>query len=770
MYAKQIDGYPRPFAEPVKWPAVKKAPLALPSLISRPDIPSIDKICRDSFHFDVRSNTLRDSALAQQRHELDVFVRNRDRGRARKWRELVRVKQQQAELAAQAALEAEEAEDLLPQRPSKLTIRNKMQKNRRRRRSFVGDRKSIFPDQQRPSILKRRAAAQRDRYDALPAEQRAALERVFSLYDVDESGRLDVEEIRQALLDLGLRGINAAEQRELAAHVASACECIANVDLVEFALDVVNVGRRLILRLRQDTLKKYLDYCGRTWESQLILEQLVEAAKSALPLEMLDEDDESEAQLLLLARLRRSCEKYITSETQIGQIGNFVEELMTIGEIKLRQNSQMQREIKDKHDLSEEQFVRYRNELIALDAMFCGVDHDKSGFLDADEVMELFSELGVVPASSTDHRRVMAIVSSYGQASFSVFLDIVKAIRDISEDQLDPDTEKIFENIKQSNVPACLGLFAEKPTLHEDRELLPVRALHQLLQDLGVIESAEYDLKGLLNLPNEMRTQPFREYMHRRGNDALLLVLQDMDPDGMESFPHSQVRRIVQMARERRRQRKLTHETAVARYYKFSPGEVADVRAVFRQFDTDYGGCLDRDEVQKAMSILRVTFKRESYFDAAFRALDEDQSGQLDFCEFMRMVRMFTANLSEFCANCHNRFKVDSSFCRKCGEKRPGERVPADLSKQVPFGDTPITMLAELNPFHLRILVDILEVCPQEESDTLDDVDLLQKAANALMVGTKMLFPQKANVTTVQELLNFAQERVKQRESRYVDE
>ena len=55
--------------------------------------------------------------------------------------------------------------------------------------------------------------AQRARYNALPEEQRAALERVFSLYDADESGQLDVTEMRQALLDLGLRGINAEEQR-----------------------------------------------------------------------------------------------------------------------------------------------------------------------------------------------------------------------------------------------------------------------------------------------------------------------------------------------------------------------------------------------------------------------------------------------------------------------------------------------------------------------------------------------------------------------------
>merc|ERR1719183_2446822 len=112
--------------------------------------------------------------------------------------------------------------------------------------------------------------------------------------------------------------------------------------------------------------------------------------------------------------------------------------------------------------------------------------------------------------------------------------------------------------------------------------------------------------------------------MNCLGRDTLLVVLSDLDPEGTESFTQSQVRRIVQTARERRRQQRLTHEARIGRQYDFEPGELADLRSVFRQFDADFGGFLDRQEVKKAMDVLRVAFKRDTYFDSAFRTLDED--------------------------------------------------------------------------------------------------------------------------------------------------
>jgi Ca2+-binding EF-hand superfamily protein len=762
--------------------------VALPELISRPDIPGISKICRDSFHAAAETSWLREKALAQQRNDLDAFVRKRDRERAKAWRKLVNDQQQQeAEQAAaqhEAEVKAAKAKALAEEKASKRkSVRASLQAFQKRRTlranvrrfSSFGEEANQVDLNRRATIARRRAAAQKDRYDALPAEQRAALEMVFTLYDADKSGKLDVEEIRQALLDLGLRGINAAEQRELATHLRKACEAITQVDLVEFALDVVSVGRRLMLRLRQETLKGHLEVCGRTFESKLVLDQVIEAAKGALPLELLDEDDDSINQQRLLDRLRIACEQYISSaETGIGA---FTEEVMTIGEIKLRQNSDTARKIKERHRLTEDQYARYRNELLALDAMFQSVDVDKSGYLDPEEVMELFSELGVVPLSSTDHRRVMTIIASYGQASFAIFLDLVKAIRDISEDQLDPDTEKLFEGIKEMKIGGGVslgdGLFAEKPaavaSTNEDRDRYPLKAIQNLLQDIKVIECTDHTLEAVWKTPPDDRLVALREHMRRKGRDCLLLVLQDIDTDGSQTFPQAQVRRIIQMARERKRQRRLAHEARVARDLNFDQLELSDVRGVFRQFDTDYGGQLDRTEVQKAMSNLRVSFKRDSYFDAAFRALDEDQSGFLEFCEFIKLVRMFTENLSEYCEKCNTRFRADANFCKKCGEKRPGERIATDLAKKAPFGDTPITMLADLNPLHLRILVDVLKVCTPEESDTLDDPELLQKAANALMVGTKMLFSQKMNVNTVQELLDFAAERARYRDRRYLD-
>merc|ERR1712039_937392 len=61
-----------------------------------------------------------------------------------------------------------------------------------------------------------RARGLKGRFEQLPKEEQDALHGVFELYDVDKSGMLDKDELRKALYEIGLHGINAPERRTLA--------------------------------------------------------------------------------------------------------------------------------------------------------------------------------------------------------------------------------------------------------------------------------------------------------------------------------------------------------------------------------------------------------------------------------------------------------------------------------------------------------------------------------------------------------------------------
>ena len=59
----------------------------------------------------------------------------------------------------------------------------------------------------------------------------------------------------------------------------------------------------------------------------------------------------------------------------------------------------------------------------------------------------------------------------------------------------------------------------------------------------------------------------------------------------------------------------------------------ATLRSDFEQFDTDKNGSIDRAEFASLLDFLGVEFSSKQ-IDVAFQAIDDDQSGNIEFEEF----------------------------------------------------------------------------------------------------------------------------------------
>jgi len=117
-------------------------------------------------------------------------------------------------------------------------------------------------------------------------------------------------------------------------------------------------------------------------------------------------------------------------------------------------------------------------------------------------------------------------------------------------------------------------------------------------------------------------------------------IMQDVDPHGKELFHYPEVRYIVQRMREATRQKLRMLEEKEIKRLNFSKAQVDDFRELFNELDTRQSGWLTENSIDMALQLLEVQMERDVLARIAFRALDQDGSGTIDFLEFLRMLKM----------------------------------------------------------------------------------------------------------------------------------
>lgn len=579
------------------------------------------------------------------------------------------------------------------------------------------------------------------RLEALPEAERSLLCDVFHLHDLDSDGQLSKDEVRHALGELGLQGVNAYERRELA-QICADRYAQGTCDVCEFSADLVPTARRALLKIRRGRLQEGLSTCQRNWEGHYRLEEVFEAAKPCLPIELYEES-ETEPQWFeeVMEELKRHTQAFVFNDNVLA----LTSELMAISEGVQRRVCVKRRQVQQSYGLDWHIFQKFQSELVPLERLFRRLDADSSGYLEPDEVINVLMELGVVPKSSIEQRRITEMLEGLGDPSgasdFPSFLQIVEQVRQISESHADDGWHRAFQGCLFGSSPENRGR-SKRFSVDSFGSLKPTSNLHEAFQ--GSLERAISDKgRASAEVPEEhtITVQQLRRILEDFGIvpadpacprkrdsgiaeyelDPLELVLRDADPKGREEFNFGTTKRVGLRTKEIYRQRAFQYEAKKISDCNFSREELEDLKRAFNSFDLDGSGTLSEKEILKLMNAIGVKFPREVLFRITFCELDTDGGGMLEFSEFVLFAKMHRD---------------------KEGPLKP------EVS--------PVTTLEALERSDLLALLDCLGIQFQAAVAALGHADLVRRASDKLSVDPAASLSSAIGVNTFGELLNMA--------------
>lgn len=511
--------------------------------------------------------------------------------------------------------------------------------------------------------------------------------------------------------------------------------------------------------------------------------RVVEAAKLALPHEFTDVDlHEDEELRALWSGVQKIAEQLKGSEEE--QLIELTSKLQRIAEEYRRGLARRRREVQQEHYVDEETFNAFHSQILQLDKLFRKVDEDQSGELEAPEVELLFKELGVVPQTLLEKRKVLSLLSEATSFDFCDFLKLVSQIRDLYASQNDDCLQRSFAHhaleyacsgksmvrrakhkLQLRNLANSLehsdGSFekkmiedqmVEQMQLQADDESHHVIATPQLLQMLYEVnlipnevisdyaQQQHYIQASQKQAPSQLledqtltvQTESVRRRRLRQSGDetmplalakaSLDEILQDIDPYGRELFTYVQVRIVILRMRELSRQCSQRLEAKEIKKLGFSQSELKDLKALFTELDVRKTGWIGEAELGVAFQALQVKLQREAVRRIAFRYFDFDGNGNLDLFEFLKLFR--TAQREE------GPFK--------------------NLEKTVVF------TLGDMERCDLILLLDAMKV-PLARIDGLSDEALVHEAASLLKIKASSSLPSLCGGATLKTLLKYAE-------------
>mmetsp|Transcript_9491 Transcript_9491/g.30200 ORF Transcript_9491/g.30200 Transcript_9491/m.30200 type:complete len:305 (+) Transcript_9491:214-1128(+) len=126
--------------------------------------------------------------------------------------------------------------------------------------------------------------------------------------------------------------------------------------------------------------------------------------------------------------------------------------------------------------------------------------------------------------------------------------------------------------------------------------------------------------------------------MNRKEQEELAALIQLVDTDGSGFVEFDEFVDLAQRIDQRLRSMRYEEEIEYALSLNFTESQMRDMRLVFISLDVDGSNKLDAHEVKNGLAMMNKQVTTEA-FDAAFKALDADGSGELDFLEFLDFMR-----------------------------------------------------------------------------------------------------------------------------------
>lgn len=482
----------------------------------------------------------------------------------------------------------------------------------------------------------RRQDSRRRAFNLLPKSEVDALERAFLQFDGDRSGHLERREIVDCLRELGLRGSNTAEKRDILKICMEATApappepgegrtprvrilsegrdtqeegsaesaegegddveggaapeegASVRVDFLTFALDVVPRVRQRLAEVHGDALLRQFYEYDKSGSGRLELGQCMQIA-SRLGIDR-----------QLVRRIFVELHGRVDGDVDFDEFRVLIEQARERADRLIREH---ERNIKTNTGISTALFRQFRPDIVNLWELFCRYDVDGSGALGLKEAQQVLRQFGILPRRPKELEYISRIVARAdkdqdGELQFPEFLNLTGQVRQWVLAQ------------KQEEELACFQRY--------DRDgsgTLSVEELSLLLCDLGINPKTRKEQEEL----------------------ASLLRCVDADGSGLVDFKEFQV--LSQRIEERLRSMRYQEEVEYALKCGFSEAQLFDLRWVFDALDSDGSEHLDAAEIRSGLAMMRKQVSQDA-FESAFRALDQDGSGELDFLEFLDFMRL----------------------------------------------------------------------------------------------------------------------------------
>lgn len=462
--------------------------------------------------------------------------------------------------------------------------------------------------------LQKHKEQKKKRFEALPPKERKHIEEAFEKFDLDNSGELDKDEVVQCLKEFGLSGMTGEETRAIIEVCSDASQDdqnplrmftdddqVVSVGLHDLALTVIPRVRNKLRQMRSHFLFRTFRMYDNDEKGTISMDDCHRLAEElGIDVSIFDECFQAEEEEEEGEEGEPGQEKVKKTTISFEQ---FQSVTFSAREKATREARQKERQIQVKCDLDEKLFQEFREDLTVLHDLFQRFDYSKNGSLDMLEVVFMIKDFGLLPKDAKERQYVLDTLETLdadgsGDFNFAEFLHVVHHIRNYSMSQVRDELQMMFE--------------------HYDRDYsgeLSISELSVLLCTLGLVPHTRREQEEL----------------------AVLIHLVDADGSGLIDFGEFQV--LCQRIKENISRIRYESELEVVKDKGFDDEEIHDIRFAFDKLDTSLNGAIDKNEAKSAVGMTGIHVSID-LFEEAYKQLDVDHSGELNFVEFSELMRL----------------------------------------------------------------------------------------------------------------------------------
>lgn len=461
-------------------------------------------------------------------------------------------------------------------------------------------------NQDAESMRQTRDKAFRDQAAAYEERQLQLLRQAFDNQDQDKSDTLDLAEVRVCLVATGLSGKNEPERQEVR-------RILWSLDRLEFTFEdfsqiIVPQVRSSLLDLRSSWLIQLfanVDTYGRHCLS-------IDDALNALRRLGTQVSEDVRDEVVRGFMYRNSNEFFHSTAEPCLDVNAFTSFVCILQEHTERDKYEQHQKVVQSYCLSQEQLIQFHHDLVDLYSQFHEYDPVRGKYgspsdsLREEQVLIVLRESGYMPKTKARQDKVTVMVRDAkrydGTLTFPDFLNIIHKLREQDRERL----RHLFETRCNSWATGLLAL----------------TDIYDVLPDCGLAPRTmdeRYEVRSLL---------------------------EEFDEEGQGILSREECVIVVQLLA--RKFRLIQHERE--RQYVISAGwtelHFAEFRQAFWSFDEDMSEVLERDELMKAVELLRGSYAvgadSSGGLDLMLTALGIDPAKEVkvNFLTFLRMLKM----------------------------------------------------------------------------------------------------------------------------------